>query len=767
MQLATTRQTLDGITFETEGFQPLVSKMIKNYILRFENEGVFTCLVRMVDENNYLALRYDGLNVWAEEMDKGNQKILGMKEMGGASNWVIESKEGYVSIQNGETRFVLPYLKIMDGSVGIYAVAGETFANMGFELIVPDFTYKGEGIAFAEAGRLHLKGNYGPYGVIADAGSYTLTVEYKGDVTLQLGEESKSYQGEGRAFLTNTIGAGEEWRVFSNGEAEIEGIQLESGNMSNMVLGSGESLGPSELSFPTKNNLYEKGSILLDLVSFADEAETSKVFVCGNMSVTLSGGAAFFNVGASSCSTAIVGGKNIVLRASYDEKGIEIKMSSENGVSSAKYVGETEVLLGQEFRLTDAQQFEGGINHLVLWKRRMSVEEIDVGVEQMTKSFESDFEDVISSKEKTFIEGTLAPVDGSPILVEDEMGALNRVNFFDFETAEYRTFNEEEIVYDGESDFLVISYDSLDETNFKVQIYAGDVLVSEQASVSGKKVYLVFSEEEKRKYLGETLMVRYQVERSYVLDYQRAAMDSYRVYLTKHQGEEVSVTQEGSRRYRNRLSKEIELNPTRNSQSEGFLYVSDKEQEIKGLRVFMSPSTLVANGMETCLLTIEPIDEEGNEVLGASLMVTTDRGVLEPVVSGTQAKIRSTGGRYLYRYHAPYISESEAPRGAEAKILVRDRKTGIGQSLSLFMKGATTEQRNVTTPDVEIDAQIVFEYVAKCFKRDDAVAKWVEIIDVNNDGRVDECEIDWLRQNMSSSEMKRMAARLREGEGAV
>lgn len=767
MQLATTRQTLDGITFETEGFQPLVSKMIKNYILRFENEGVFTCLVRMVDENNYLALRYDGLNVWAEEMDKGNQKILGMKEMGGASNWVIESKEGYASIQNGETRFVLPYLKIMDGSVGLYAGAGETFANMGFELIVPDFTYKGEGIAFAEAGRLHLKGNYGPYGVIADAGSYTLTVEYKGDVSLQLGAESKSYQGEGRAFLTNTIAAGEEWRVFSNGEAEVEGIQLESGNMSNRILGSGESLGPSELSFPTKNNLYEKGSILLDLVSFADEAETSKVFVCGNMSITLSGGAAFFNVGASSCSTAIVGGKNIVLRASYDEKGIEIKMSSENGVSSAGYVGETEVLLGQEFRLTDAQQFEGGINHLVLWKRRMSVEEIDVGVEQMTKSFESDFEDVISSKEKTFIEGTLAPVDGSPILVEDEVGALNRVNFFDFETAEYRTFNEEEIVYDGESDFLVISYDGLDETNFKVQIYAGDVLVSEQASVSGKKVYLVFSEEEKRKYLGETLMVRYQVERSYVLDYQRAAMDSYRVYLTKHQGEEVSVTQEGSRRYRNRLSKEIELNPTRNSQSEGFLYVSDKEQEIKGLRVFMSPSTLVANGTETCLLTIEPIDEEGNEVLGASLIVTTDRGVLEPVVSGTQAKIRSTGGRYLYRYHAPYISESEAPRGAEAKILVRDRKTGIGQSLSLFMKGATTEQRNVTTPDVEIDAQIVFEYLAKCFKRDDAVAEWVEIIDVNNDGRVDEYEIDWLRQNMSSSEMKRMAARLREGEGAV
>ena len=762
--MATTTQTATGIVFDVTGYQSLVSGNTKNFRVTFDTLSTFRLIVRMVDENNYVAIRYDGLNVWAEEVDKGRARVLGMKEMG-SQNWDISSREGYITVKDGVDTFIVPYLKIMEGSVGIEAEESATFDNLAFSAWLPDLSYKGPGHAYAEAGRLVLVNGHGVYGAVGTNETHTLTIQYKGSGRLHLGTKTKDFSGEGFESLTASLLTGEEWFVESAGELHVEGIQLETGMRSNIILGMGEVLNPSVLSFPRKNNLYEEGSLLLSLTAEQESTTTSKVFVCGNMMLSIWNGSVFFSIGDASCSTAPLTGKELLIRATFDETGLEVMLNTEDGERKADFVGSVEPVLGESFLLTDDEQFEGAIEHILIWKRRLKAEMLGLDYEPMAKSFESDFNGVISSKEKSFVEGTLAPVDGSPILVEDEKGPLNRVNFFDFETAEYRTFNEEEVLYDGESDFIIVSYKDIDIENFKVQIFSGDVMVSEGNIVEGQRIEIALSEEEKRKYLGTWLTVRYQVERSYTVDYQRAAMDSFRIYLTKHDGLELQVTQEGSRRYRNRLSKEVELNPMRNSQSEGFLYISQGEQKTQGLRVFVSPSTLVANGMSTALVVVEPIDEEGNEVIGASIDVDVDRGVLRPVVSTREAKIRSTGGRYVYEYHAPYMSESDIPHGIMVNVLVKDRTEGIGQNLQLFIKGSKEAKRAGELPNVAKESQIVFEYMAKCFKREDVASELLSLLDLNQDGRVDEYEIEWLKKNMASANMKMLAASLLEREG--
>lgn len=768
MENATTRKTTDGVIFETGGYQPFYNQHIKNYKIAFKASAGFRFIYRYLDSDNFLCVRTEGSDVYMEEMRQGEERLIAQDTVEGeeADLWTMTSNEGYVSVSRAGRSMVLPYTHIMKGGVGIEAEAGTTITNIEVVEMLPGFEYEGKGVAYAEGGEVTLSGGRKMGKTLTLTGMHTLTAEYEGTGFLQIGGTMKPIEGKGITSLSvECLGETEFW-VGSNEDSElrVEGIQVESGEYGNIILGTGETLEQSELSFPTKNNLYESGSILLSL----ELATTSKVevFRCADMVVELNGGRAYFRAGGQIASTGIVEGRDVIVLASYDESGLEVTLTTENGESTGRFDGEVTVTLAPEMWLSsESFPLVGAFKEIVLWKRRLDTSTLSVTTEPMARSFQSDFNDTISSKEKSFVEGTLAPVDGSPLLVEDEEGALNRVNFFDFETAEYRTYNEEYIVYDGVSDFVVVSYDGLDEENFKVQVYDGDVLIGEAKGVSGRKIDLELTDEEKRRLLGKELMVRYQVERSYVVDYQRAALDSYRIYLTKHQGLELSVTQEGDRNGRFRLSKEVELNPMQNIQSEGFLYVSDKEQVVKGLRVFVTPTALVADGSSTATVVVEPIDDEGNEVVGASLLLRTDRGVIEPIVSERQAKARVTGGRYMYLYHAPYYKDGGDGRSRYADIEVLDRKSGIGQKVRLPLKPTSRELRAAEVI-VEEDTQVVFEYMSKCFKRMDAPSEWVEILDQNGDGRIDQEEVEWLRKNKASLSVRQMAARLKESEGA-
>lgn len=766
MENATTRQLSDGIRFDVGGYQLLYVNKTKNYKVNFKVSGGFRFVYRYLDTDNHLSVRYDGSSLYFEETRQGEERLILQHEVAGtdADTWTMRSNEGYVFATRAGMTATLPYMYIMEGGLGIEAETGIEVTGLEMFESVPDFNFSGEGSAYAEAEGVVLVGGRSLGGVNTLTGTHTFSVEFEGDGVMRFGGEEKVLSGKGIERLTVDCVGETTWSVASTGELFVEGVQVEVGAHGNIILGAGETLAPSELSFPVKNNLYGQASILLE--GERQGTDRMELFRSGNVVIELNAGLVQLRVGTAVATTTAVTGKMFTVKAAYDENGLSLAWTSENEDVIASYTGEVEPILGTEMWLTsEAYPFMGALSRLVIWKRRLDLSTLTPASEPLAKSFESDFDDAISSKEKSFVEGTLAPVDGSPLLVEDESGALNRVNFFDFENAEYRTYNEEFLVYDGESDFVIVSYDGLDEANFKVQVYDDDVLVGEAQSVSGRKVPLTLTDEEKRRLLGKELMVRYQVERSYVVDYQRAALDSYRIYLTKHQGLELSVTQEGNRNGRYRLSKEIELNPMQNVQSEGFLYISDKEQTVRGMRVFVTPSSIVADGTSTATVVVEPIDEEGNEVVGASLLLKTTQGVIEPIISERQAKARVTGGRYMYVYHAPYYKDEAKGFLRFADIEVLDRKSGIGQKVRVPLKPTTRDGR-ATATFVEEGAQIVFEYMSKCFKRLDAPEEWVGILDQNGDGRIDEEEIEWLRQNKGRQVVRQMASKLQESEGA-
>lgn len=599
--------------------------------------------------------------------------------------------------------------------------------------------------------------------------TYVLSFEYAGTGKIKKGTteidiSSLVLKRHVFSFIEN----GETIEILANDKMAIKSIQIEDGNISTDFIPTGEepvTRDKSLVSFPTHNNFYETGSLLYVGRLEGTQTGTYTLLKTGNVTLSLMEKKLRLQVGEVTVETvAATSITSFTAKASWSKEGLAVRLEAGTIVENS-FSGLVIPVIDEAFLLSGDSLFQGWVDQLTIWKQAYSLtklKSLKVTDETLSKSFESDFNDVISSKEKTFVEATLAPVDGSPVLVEDELGVMKKVNFFDFKTGLYRTYNEEEIVYDGKADELIVAYDDLDTENFKVQVLHNKVEVGVLEAVIGQRIVMVFTKEEKQRLIGETLVVRYQRERSYVIDYKRAALDSYRIYLTKHQGKELVVTQEGNRMSKMRLAKEVELNPLQNAQSEGFLYITEKEQSVSGFRVFLSPERLMADGIEGSHLVIEPIDKEGNEVIGASLEVKASKGTIEPIINRKQAKLRSTSGRYFYTYHAPYLY-GNGRKVQQAFITIKDRESGIGTEVEVYLR-PTMNVKRLSDKQFNIEAQIVFEYLAKCYGRLDMDDALIAILDINGDNLIDEVEVESLSMNMNADSVKRMAKALLEWE---
>lgn len=663
-----------------------------------------------------------------------------------------------------------------DTKIGMVGVSGMIAKNMNVYGALPvgyTLTKATDGKTYLNGSLMYLEGvgtklEVARTSLVATKG-YSLSFEYIGTGKIKKGTTEISLSSttlvkKAFPFTEN----GEAVEIISDGKLAVKSIQIEDGSVATDFIPTYEgqvTRDKSLVSFPTQNNFYESGSLLLKARLEGTQSSTYTLLKTGNITLSLVAKKLRLQIGAAMVeTTAVTTLTSFTAKASWSKEGIAVRLEASTNVENS-YSGLVTPVVDSSFLLSGDYLFQGWIDQLTIWKQAytlLKLKTLKAEDEALSKSFESDFNDVISSKEKTFVEATLAPVDGSPILVEDADGAMKKVNFFDFKTGLYRTYNEEEIIYDGISDELIVAYHDLDTENFKVQVLHNEVEVGVLESIEGQQIHIIFTEEEKKRLIGETLVVRYQRNRSYAIDYKRAALDSYRIYLTKHQGKELVVTQEGNRMSKMRLAKEVELNPLQNAQSEGFLYITDKEQQVSGFRAFLSPERLMADGIEGSHLVIEPIDKEGNEVIGASLEVRASMGAIEPIVNRKQAKLRSTSGRYFYTYHAPYIY-GNGRKTQQAFITIKDRETGIGTEVEVYLR-PTMNIKKLSTKQFNIEAQIVFEYLAKCYGRLDMDDALIAILDINGDNLIDDTEVTSLENNLNADSVKRMAKALLEWE---
>jgi hypothetical protein len=341
--------------------------------------------------------------------------------------------------------------------------------------------------------------------------------------------------------------------------------------------------------------------------------------------------------------------------------------------------------------------FYGAIDETIVLSSVLTldeVEEIGSSLEPVADNssmiMRATFNYAIANFNKSIIEATLSPDYGSPVLVEKADGAeMRKVSFFDFYTGEYRTFNEEVVEYDKTLDYVEISYHDkdVDQESFAILVEdAEGIKYGSPYELRGRKLYLNLEDTEKESLDGQLLYVTYQLEDSYTVDFNIGVPDSFRITLGKHDGQPVRVIYEGNGFTDEKLLTMVELNPMLNPNHEGFLYITRNDEKVTSFRIKATPEDLPANGGSEALVTVEPLDANGNYVSHCTLEVSADLGEIIPAYDEESIKLRDRAGRFLYRYRSPILSSNQI-KGVEIQdnVNVIDKETGIGVQAPIIL----------------------------------------------------------------------------------
>lgn len=370
-------------------------------------------------------------------------------------------------------------------------------------------------------------------------------------------------------------------------------------------------------------------------------------------------------------------------------------------------------------------------------------------------SLKMDFSNGIIYKEEPKFEVTMAPRDGSPILVSDKEGPFRRSYFLDQKNGEYTTVNKEYIVYRKDEN-LFVSYEGFNPKRKVTVKYNGED-VGNGFKINENQITLNLTEREKNYFYGKELEVTYELDKSYTIEHNfNTAYDSYRVGLSNHKNKPIKVIQEGNRFSTERLAKEIELNPLVNPRNTGFMYMSNGKQITKSFRLSVSSEYLIADGLDSADVSVEVIDQDGNEVLSPYLNVSVLRsdgqsfdsaGMITPIVSKDTLKSRITSGRCYYKYNAPYLAEKEGFAEVEKVfIVIYDRKNKIGTQIPIYLKrvdgSIIKNDKNKKATHESVYSAIPFEYFARYYERKLPILSPLIGLDIDQDGVLN--RNDWL-----------------------
>lgn len=454
---------------------------------------------------------------------------------------------------------------------------------------------------------------------------------------------------------------------------------------------------------------------------------------------------------------------------------------------------------GELINLVSTPHFTGAYQELIVFAEDFVFEEaraytVTLFMDTADRLFHANFREPMHYKKEPVIETTFAPTDGSPILVQDELGLLNRQYFFDYHTGEYTSDNTEEFTYKGE-ETLYIAYDNLNpHYDTIVTFEEGEVFIAKhvtkseverlkanqttgQVVVAQDAVHFLFSDEEREQWWGQVVTIRYQINRSYNVEYnEKTAHDSLRIQLNNHQSHPIEVIQEGNRFSNVKLGREVDLNPLVNPRHTGFLYIDKEEQHTQAFRLNLSNAYVLADGMDSADFIVEAIDEEGNEVLSPYLDVflmddkgrrTDELGSLTPVVHYDTMKARNMSGRCYYKYHAPLITTDDYPVTQKVFAVALDRRSNIGTQIPLYIRPVEAIQDEIKqTRLVSQSASLVFEYIARYFERELPAGHPLEQLDQDQDGKIDRRDFtyfDTVKYNDSLMQNIDTALRLEEG----
>ncbi|MES9681807.1 hypothetical protein ABWK22_02580 [Gottfriedia acidiceleris] len=770
--------------------------------------GKMVLIPKYLSDGNYLFISLDNENkLTIGGIVKESEKVYGVIDVSGSilsiNNLVFASNGSHFTVTfNNQVVFKFESALFVNGQVRVYGGVGEVFYSCNIE--EPQsiaWTTNGDSggvevktITIEDHQYIKLIGSQTKKASISQSisltsGTYTISFNAKGNGSFKamsgstvvrekvISETDLNYVVD---QFTLTSSQSIEIVFETNGQLIVGKEQLETGSsatayISNPSISDIATRKGSSLSFPLKEQLDKKvGSIYIKITPINTLVGEQKIVWTDTNELSIKN----------------TSDNKIELLVGQDKVNIPIQLQSQTSYEIIGSWNEHEVTLsvnGQSNNIIVSKPITKTIQEVVFADETSIQKEVvleewalfnneissDVDIQSVLPEaiMYSLFDGGISGQNVTWSEIPVAPVDHSPILVQKENGdTLQKVSFFDYETGEYRTWNQEPFVYDGKADFAEVAYSNLDEQFRDIAIRTEDgEKIGEPYQIDGKRFYFNIPFYLKSSFKNKTLYATYQVNDTYTIDYNIKAVDGYRIDFAKHDGGKRVVYQEGNRYGEpKKLATMIDMNPIQNQNHEGFLYVTNTTNKTDSFRITATPDRLPADGSSFSTLIIEPLDYQGNFLSHSNIEIIASSGYVARHISRDAVEAQKRSGQYLYQYFAPYIHSDKEGQIVEDYIWIVDKDSDIGVCYKILLSPVsspgvgqiTSSDKEVLTAKTQIiNYLLMYEGVEKY--EDETL---FNILDLNQDGRITIDEVLVLETNQKDQELTVILNKLKEWE---
>lgn len=265
------------------------------------------------------------------------------------------------------------------------------------------------------------------------------------------------------------------------------------------------------------------------------------------------------------------------------------------------------------------------------------------------------------------------PQQGSPIIVHDHSNDIpQQVHFWTSDGKPTLTYTDE-IETNGRRDLNLVHL-NIDPNTLEVQLYDEISetwnIITDYDLVDNRLVFNVIYP------LGRKLKVSYRIKHSFYVDYNYNP-EKDQAELVFHDpvlvGSErkITVMYETNKETPYYIANEISLNPIKNSQNQGFIYLTDRVETATKLHLYASPSTMFATGYDQTTIHAQLLDQYNNPVTGQNLVITASAGNIT-----SQNLVTDNNGSINTSFTAPEV-------GGEVTIEIIDEATGLSDTATI------------------------------------------------------------------------------------
>ncbi|MGL4820331.1 MAG: hypothetical protein ACRC5C_10140, partial [Bacilli bacterium] len=295
---------------------------------------------------------------------------------------------------------------------------------------------------------------------------HVLSFELDGECFVEAGNLTQHLDGAGeRVYCTLRDEELEDFSIKTDSVAVIKKIQVEedyfTSYIDNEELEKGTSRKHSVIELPVKTTATKNNAGAIYLRYTLQTRTDLNIFKSenANMSLITNEERIQLNVGGQSVEVSKrIGDHTQEVWIAWVDKTLRLKNKLEENETLIPFVNELKTL-----RFFSELEMTATLHEVALFDSEVDIEKpITELLQYATQSFL--FKNGISGKNIEDVEMPVAPIDHSPILVENHDGEnMTKVSFFDLETAAYTTRNKEHILYDGISDHIEIAYDEIEK----------------------------------------------------------------------------------------------------------------------------------------------------------------------------------------------------------------------------------------------------------------------------------------------------------------